>query len=436
MSDPAWFTEGAAHVWRPYCQHQTAPDPLLVVGASGCRLQLADGRSLVDGVASWWTAAHGYRHPHIEARVREQLATLPHVAFGGLAHEAGYTLCTRLASLFPAPLKRVFLVESGSVAVEVALKIALQAATQRGEARRTDVIAFAGAYHGDTFATMGLCDPGDGRHRAFARRPALPVHHLPLPPAENRDDFDDFDDVFARLAPTTAACIVEPMVQCASGMRFHDAAVLRRLRAACTRHGVTFVVDEIATGFFRTGQRFACDEAGVVADVVVVGKALSGGTLPLAAVVASEALFGDFLDDDAGHALQHGPTYMANALACAAAHGSLDLFEQQDFVAVVARLEARLREGLAPLRGRAGVRDVRVKGGIGVVELEPEMAPPSSTFAAHGAFVRPLRLSSCDVVYLMPPLVIGDDDLAVLLAAVLATVPATVPATALVTDGA
>ncbi len=408
----SFVDENGAHVWRPYCQHKTAPPPLPVVKTEGCKLHLADGRVLVDGTASWWTAAHGYNHPHIRARVEEQLRTLPHVAFGGLAHEAGFSLCRRLASLFPQPLQRVFLVESGSVAVEVALKMALQGAYNRGETERRDVVAFAGGYHGDTFATMALCDPIEGMHQAFGGRTPFPVHHFAIPRTG-----DSFDDAFGAIGKNVAAVIVEPLVQAASGMRFHDVATLQRIRDACTRHGCTLIFDEIATGFFRTGPRFAVD-AGVVPDIVVVGKALSGGTLPLAATIASQAVFDSFWSDEASAALQHGPTYMANALACAAAHGSLDLFERGDFLTSTARLEARLRDGLSRFHDRRSVRDVRVKGGIGVVEMAPGAAPPSSTFAAHGAFVRPLRLASADLVYLMPPLVIGDDDLDVLMGAV------------------
>ena len=421
----SFVDDDAAFVWRPYCQHKTAPLPLAVVKTEGCRLFLDDGRVLVDGIASWWTAAHGYNHPHIRARVEEQLRTLPHVAFGGLAHEAGFSLCRRLASLFPKPLQRVFLVESGSVAVEVALKMALQGAHNRGDVSRTDVVAFRGAYHGDTFATMALCDPVEGMHQAFTTTHGtmspFRVHHLSLP-RFNDDAVAIFDAAFAAVADRVAAVVVEPLVQGASGMVFHDAATLRRVRDACTRHGVTLIFDEIATGFFRTGERFAVDEvsaaAGVVPDIVVVGKALSGGTLPLAAVIASDAVFDNFYSDEASHALQHGPTYMANALACAAAHGSLDLFDAGDYATTTKTLSAKLSSSLSRFRDRRNVRDVRVKGAIGVVEMAPGTAPPSSSFAARGAFVRPLRLRSADVVYLMPPLVIGDDDLDVVVAAV------------------
>jgi len=416
---PAWLDEGAAHVWRPYCQHETASAPLPVVGASGCRLTLADGRELVDGIASWWTAAHGYGHPHIRERVAAQLASMPHVAFGGLAHEAAYSLAARIAGLFAgasraAPgsaLSRVFFTESGSVAVEVALKMAMQSFHNMGRPRRT-VLAFEGAYHGDTFATMSLCDPVDGMHAAFAGS-GLNVVHMPLPSAGT----DAFERDFAAIAGDVACVVVEPLMQCAGGMRLHGAEALERMRRACDAHGSLLVFDEIATGFFRTGRRFALDEAGVVPDIVVLGKALTGGTLPLAAAVASERVFERFLAKDPAKALQHGPTYMANALACAAASASLDLFERGDYPARVSRIDQALRAGLAPLRARAGVTDVRVRGAMGVVQMEAGRAPPSEAFATRGAFIRPIRLGRADIVYLMPPLVIEAPDLDVLLRA-------------------
>lgn len=406
-----WLIAGAEHVWRPYCQHRTAPPPLPVAACRGTRLVLTDGRELVDGTSSWWTAAHGYQHPHIIERVEQQLRRLPHVAFGGLAHEAAYTLAERLSALLPEALRRVFFVESGSVAVEVAVKMAVQSFHNRGMRRRRRVVAFEGAYHGDTFATMALGDPVTGMHRAFAGF-GLDVLHWPIPA-----EADEFEAAFERVGEEVACVVIEPLVQCAGGMLFHHAAVLQRLRRACDRHGALLVFDEIATGFHRTGARFALHEAAVVPDIVVIGKALTGGTLPLAAAIASETVFEAFLGDSPDTALQHGPTFMANALACAAAHASLDLFETFDPERRVRGIEAMLRARLTPLRGRRHVRDVRVRGAIGVVEMAPGTAPPSADFARHGAFVRPLRLPRADVVYLMPPLVIDDADAAVLFAA-------------------
>jgi adenosylmethionine-8-amino-7-oxononanoate aminotransferase len=412
MTASRWLEEGSRHIWRPYCQHRTAPPPLPIVGARGCRLLLADGREVVDGIASWWTAAHGYGHPLIRARVSAQLETLPHVAFGGLAHEAAYTLATRLSGLLRPSLSRVFFTESGSVAVEVALKMALQSFHNAGRPRRT-IVAFEGAYHGDTFATMSLCDPVDGMHAAFAKD-GLRVTHLPLPVPGD----DTFERSVASIASDVACVIVEPLVQCAGAMRMHDAEALRRLRRACDLHGALLVFDEIATGFYRTGKRFALDEAGVVPDIVVVGKSLTGGTLPLAAAIASDRVFDSFLDESAGKALQHGPTYMANALACAAAHASLDLFEGSDYEARVARLNGVMRAGLERLRGLPNVVDVRVKGAVGAVEMKPGTAPSSDAFVQRGAFIRPIRLERGELVYLMPPLVIDGPDLTILLDAI------------------
>ncbi len=412
MTASPWLPENAPFVWRPYCQHKTAPPPLPVASAHGCRLVLADGRAIVDGTASWWTAAHGYAHPHIRARVAEQLGRMPHVAFGGLAHEGAYTLAKRLGELVPGRLSHVFFTESGSVAVEVALKMALQSFHNAGRPRST-VVAFEGAYHGDTFATMSLCDPIDGMHGAFAGN-GLRTVHLPLP----RLGDGAFEAALAPIAHDVACVVVEPLVQCAGGMRMHGADALARLRHACDEHDVLLVFDEIATGFYRTGKRLALDEAGVVPDVLVLGKALTGGTLPLAAAIASDAVFEAFLDAGAGKELQHGPTYMANALSCAAAHASLDLFAAGDFEPRVQRLGEAMLARLARLRGRPNVIDVRVKGAIGAVEMKPGTAPPSSAFVARGAFVRPLRLRRADVVYLMPPLVIDDAELGVLLDAI------------------
>ena len=408
----SWLDSGARHVWRPYCQHETAPPPLPVVSAHGARIVLADGRELVDGIASWWTAAHGYNHPHIAARVEDQLRRLPHVAFGGLANEPAYGLCERLAAML-APLSRVFLVESGSVSVEVALKMAIQSFSNRGAARRR-IVCFSNAYHGDTFATMALSDPVSGMHHAFSGMGTEAVH-LPVPHAA---DGGAFEEAFAAIGDDVAGVIIEPLVQCAGGMLFHDAAALQRIRRACDAHRTWLVFDEIATGFFRTGARFALERAGVVPDIVTLGKALTGGTLPLAAVVASEEVFSCFLSPSSDHALQHGPTYMGNALACAAAHGSLDLFERMDASACVGRLEAALREGLGPFASRPHVKAVRTLGAIGVVEMDPGTAPASSAFADRGVFLRPLRLPHADVVYVMPPLTIEDADRGILLAAI------------------
>ncbi len=365
---PDWYAAGRPHVWLPYAQMKTAPPPLAVARTDGSRIVLADGRELIDGIASWWTACHGYNHPYIRDAVRRQLDAMPHVMFGGLAHEPAYTLARRLAGLLPGDLDHVFFAESGSVAVEVAMKMAVQFWLNRGARGRTRFLAFRGGYHGDTMATMAVCDPEEGMHRLFSG--LLPEHVLVDLPRDE-DSAAAFERALERHADELAGILVEPLVQGAGGMLFHDAEVLHRLRNAADRHDLLLIFDEIFTGFGRTGTLFACEAAGVVPDIVTLSKALTGGTLPLSAAVARGKVFEAFWSDDPLHALMHGPTYMGHALACAAANASLDLFETEPRLAQAADVSAMLAEGLEPCRGLPGVRDVRVRGAIGVVELAP-----------------------------------------------------------------
>ena len=405
-TEPPWLTAGLDHVWLPYAQMKNVARPLPVAASEGVRLTLADGRVLVDGIASWWTACHGYNHPHIAEALRAQLARLPHVMFGGLAHEQAYELATRLAALLPSDLERVFFTESGSVSVEVAMKMAVQYWMNRGVAGRTKILSFRGGYHGDTFATMAVCDPEEGMHAKFAGVLAPQViGDLP----RDGDGLAALRQLVEAHAHELAAILVEPRVQGAGGMVFHDDQVLRDLREIADDFGLLLIFDEIFTGFGRTGDLFACAAAGVTPDIVTLSKALTGGTLPLAATIARAHVFDAFWDDDADKALMHGPTFMGNALACAAANASLDLFEAEPRLAQVAHIAARLEEGLAPCRALPGVRDVRVMGAIGVVELEtmPEPRALQAAFLDKGVWIRPFR----NVVYLTPALVIGDGEL-------------------------
>jgi adenosylmethionine-8-amino-7-oxononanoate aminotransferase len=410
MSD--WLTPGLAHLWLPYTQMQTAPAPLPVVAAQGSRLRLADGRELIDGISSWWTACHGYNHPHIRAAVEQQLAVLPHVMFAGLVHEPAARLAQRLAALLPGDLERVFFTESGSVAVEVALKMAIQYWRNKGQPEKQRIVYFRHAYHGDTFATMALCDPEEGMHTLFAgTMPDQLMAELPTDETMRRA----FDLLLETHAERVAAVIIEPLVQGAGGMQMHDAATLAFIAEACARHQVLLVADEIMTGFGRSGRMFACAEADITPDIVCLSKALTGGTLPLAATVARRHVFEAFLADDPAAALMHGPTYMANALACAAANASLDLFEREPRLAQVAAIETQLATELAPCRKLAGVAAVRVKGAIGAVELSGriDLDAMRRRFAELGVWVRPFG----KVVYLMPPFVITAAELATLTAA-------------------
>jgi adenosylmethionine-8-amino-7-oxononanoate aminotransferase len=368
-------------------------------------LKLADGRELVDGIASWWTACHGYAHPHILKAVAQQLEAMPHVMFGGLAHEPGYRLAARLAKLLPDDLNHVFFSESGSVAVEVALKMTVQFWLNQG-ARRTKFVAFRNAYHGDTFATMAICDPNEGMHAMF--RGVVPDQIIAEIP-DNAQKLADLDRLLTDNRTDIAAVIVEPLVQAAGGMKFHDAQVLRELRTMCDRYGLLLIFDEIFTAFGRTGTMFACQQAGVAPDIICLSKALTGGTVPLAATVATDRIYQAFLSDDANAALMHGPTYMAYPLGCAAANASLDLFESEPRIAQVAAIEGRLRGELDRCRKAPGVADVRVKGAVGVVQMDGQVDELAlrARFVEKGFWVKPFR----DVIYLTPPLVIEREDL-------------------------
>ena len=401
-----WLDAGARHVWRPYCPMKGAAPPLPVARTEGARIILEDGRELVDGIASWWTACHGYNDPHIRAAIEAQLGRMPHVMFGGLAHEPGYRLASRLARLLPGDLDHVFFAESGSVSVEIAMKMAVQYWINLGERGRTRFVAFRGGYHGDTLATMTVCDPEEGMHALFAGvMPPQHVVNLPRQPADERA----LDDLLHRKRAELAAILVEPSVQGAGGMIFHDHEVLRRLRELADRHDLLLIFDEIFTGFGRTGPMFVCRGSGVTPDIVTLSKALTGGTLPLSAAVASARVFETFWSDDPRAALMHGPTFMANPLACAAANASLDLFEKGSWSDDVARVERGLKAGLEECRGLPHVVDVRTRGAVGVVELDHvvDASRLCAQFVAQGVWIRPMGR----VVYLTPAFVTTDEEL-------------------------
>ena len=406
MSNPDWYDSGFPHIWLPYTQMKTVRPALPASRTYGTRIVLADGRELIDGVASWWTAAHGYNHPHIAQAVEAQLKRMPHVMLGGLVHEPALTLAERLSNLLPGTLNHVFFSDSGSVAVEVAMKMATQYWLNRGARDRTKFIAFKGGYHGDTIATMSVCDPDEGMHSLFTG--VLPEHYvIDLP----RDDETAaaFDSFVAGHAQEIAGMLVEPLVQGAGGMVFHDERCLARIRETATRHGILMIADEIFTGFGRTGPMFACEAADVIPDIVTLGKALSGGTLPLAATIATTHVFEAFWSDDPVHALMHGPTFMGNALACAAANASLDLYEREDRLLQAGEIGKAMADMLGHALRAPGVTDVRVRGAIGVVELDQlgDLNELKHRFVEEGVFIRPFR----NIVYLTPALTIEPDDL-------------------------
>jgi adenosylmethionine-8-amino-7-oxononanoate aminotransferase len=410
---PDWLTRGFQHLWLPYAQMQTAPMPLPVVRAEGVRLHLSDGSSLIDGISSWWTQAHGYNHPHIRAAVAAQLEKLPHVMLGGLANEPAMTLAARLASLLPGDLDHVFLCESGSVSVEVAMKMAIQYWINRGVRGRTRFVSFRHGYHGDTMACMSICDPDEGMHGHFkGYLPEQIVVPLPVDMAGEAA----FIELLAQRGDEIAGIVLEPLVQGAGGMKFHDPSVLSFLRRITEARGQLLILDEIMTGFGRLGSMFACEQAGIVPDIMTLSKALSGGTLPLSAAIARQHVYAAFLSERHETALMHGPTYMGNPLACAAANASLDLFEREPRLAQVAAIETQMLTELEACRGLKGVVDVRVKGAIGVVELDRtgEGAWLRPHFLKRGVWIRPFG----NIVYLAPPFVIEEADLRRLTSAV------------------
>jgi adenosylmethionine-8-amino-7-oxononanoate aminotransferase len=403
---PDWYAHGFEHLWLPYTQMKTAPEPLAAVRTHSSRIVLADGRELVDGIASWWTACHGYNHPHIAEAVKRQLEVLPHVMMGGIVQEQASNLARRLAALLPGDLSRVFFSDSGSVAVEVALKMAVQFWLNKGERRRNKFVTFRGAYHGDTTGAMSVSDLDAGMHQLFQ---GLLVEQLAADLPRSEEEGAVFEQFVERHADELAGIIVEPLAQGAGGMLFHDAEVLRRLRKAADKTGALLIFDEIFTGFGRTGAMFACDGAGVAPDIITLSKALTGGTLPLAATITRRHVFDAFWSDDPQKALMHGPTFMGNALACAAANASLDLFEQEPRLRQAAAISVALRRDLGACRGLPHVKDVRVLGAIGVVELDriADIHALRQAFIAEGVFVRPFG----SIVYLTPAFTIGEEDL-------------------------
>ncbi|CAM5629633.1 adenosylmethionine--8-amino-7-oxononanoate transaminase [Streptomyces atroolivaceus] len=406
-----------AHVWHPYGPMPGRQEPLVVESASGVRLRLAEPahghRELVDGMSSWWSAVHGYNHPVLNEAARGQLDRMSHVMFGGLTHEPAVRLATRLVEITPEPLRHVFLADSGSVSVEVAVKMCLQYWRSAGRPGKHRLLTWRGGYHGDTWQPMSVCDPEGGMHELWSG--SLPRQIFADAPPDGFDAEPDeayarhLRELIAAHAEDLAAVIVEPVVQGAGGMRFHSPAYLRVLREACDANDVLLVFDEIATGFGRTGRLFAAGHAGVSPDVMCVGKALTGGYMTLAATLCTSRVAEGISSGDVP-VLAHGPTFMGNPLASAVACASVDLLLAQDWEREVKRIGTALRQGLAEASGIPGVRDVRVLGAIGVVQLDHEVDMAAATRAAvrEGVWLRPFR----DLVYTMPPYVTGDDDVA------------------------
>ncbi|MET0546800.1 MAG: adenosylmethionine--8-amino-7-oxononanoate transaminase [Caulobacterales bacterium] len=407
------------NLWRPYSQMKTAAAPVRAVRTEGSRIHLDDGRVLIDGIASWWTACHGYNPPHIVAALQRQLTQMPHVMFGGLTHAPAETLAARLAKLTPGDLNHVFFSDSGSVAVEVAMKMAVQYWINKGLPNRTRFLAFRGGYHGDTLGAMSACDPDEGMHAHFGEFVPQQLF-ADLPTDERRAKA--VENLLDQHREELAAVLIEPLVQGAGGMRMHSAETLATIARLTQERGHLLIADEIFTGFGRTGTMFASEQANVVPDIMCLSKALTGGVIGLAATVARTHVFDAFWSDDPLKALMHGPTFMANPLACAAANASLDLFEREPRLAQARALEQKLRDGLEPLRSVPGIHDVRALGAIGVVQFvtPPDREALRTRFVEHGVWIRPFG----DVAYLAPALTISDDELQSLFSAMRAVLSA------------
>jgi len=408
------------HIWHPYTSLTNPLPTYPIVSAKGVRLKLADGRELIDGMSSWWTAIHGYNVPDLNQAAKEQLDKMAHVMFGGITHEPAIKLCQKLVAITPEGLDSVFLADSGSVSVEVAMKMAIQYQQAKGKTRKNKFMTIRGGYHGDTTGAMSVCDPVGGMHHVFAD--FLPKHVFVDQPTKRFDEpyteaeFAALKQAFRLNAEGCAAFILEPIVQGAGGMWFYSPDYLKKVRQLCDEYDMLLIADEIATGFGRTGKLFACEHAGITPDIMCVGKALTGGYMTLAATLTTKHVAETICNGEAG-VFMHGPTFMGNPLACAIANKSLELLLGSNWTERVGQVEQHLKKELLPLANSLSVKDVRVLGAIGVVEMNDAVDVPVAQrfFVEKGVWIRPFR----NLIYIMPPYIIEEEDIHTLTSAII-----------------
>ncbi|MFT5702847.1 MAG: adenosylmethionine-8-amino-7-oxononanoate aminotransferase [Rickettsiales bacterium] len=407
-----FIKKGKEHVWLPYAQMQIAPEQLEVESANGVRIKLKDGKELIDGISSWWAVSHGYNHPKIIDAITKQAKILPHIMMAGLANEETYKLAYNISQITPENLNKVFFSDSGSTAIEVAMKMAVQFYINKEDSqfrsRRTKFLSFKNSYHGDTAGAMSLGDTKVGMHRRFSN---YLMKNFSLAFPQNEKDLNRFDEFIKINQYEIAGIVVEPLVQCAGGMKFHSPEMLKAIFNIAKKYHLIFIADECATGFYRTGKYFACDHAGINPDIMVIGKALTGGALTLSATIATDEIYNQFLSKHLKFALMHGPTFMGNPLACAAANASIELFAENNYTQKVAKIAEILKRELEKCREFSFVEDVRVLGAIGVIEVKDfdweDMFEIRQDFIKEGVWLRPFG----NVIYVMPPLVIEEKDL-------------------------
>ena len=425
MNKPIDIKFDEQHIWHPYTSMKTPLPSYPVQSADGVRIKLESGQELIDGMSSWWSVIHGYNHPVINQAITDQLSKMSHVMFGGLTHNPAIELCKKLVEITPVGLEKVFLADSGSVSVEVALKMAIQCQLGRGYTNRNKFVTIKHGYHGDTFGAMAVCDPVNSMHSLYSD--ILPKNYfIEAPKSKPDQDFDhkELDELKMLLqqdSDNIAALILEPVVQGAGGMRFYHPEFISAAKSICEQYKILFIADEIATGFGRTGKMFACEHAQITPDIMCLGKAITGGYMTLAATLCTEQVALDISQCDAG-VLMHGPTFMANPLACAAANASLDLLRTGDWFEQVKHIEAGLKQGLQPCEELDCVTEVRVFGAIGVIEMKQavNVAEIQKQFIQHDLWIRPFG----KLVYVMPQYIISTQDLALLISGIVKTLSA------------